>query len=526
MSDRSGKSAPESWAILDNMIDGVTIIDLQGRITYINRATTLQHGYSMDEALGRTPAELFLDEREIPKFLKTIDLLRSGKSLSAEEFLAKKKDGTRFPTSVNLSVLKDSEGRPHRIIAVHRDITERIVAEQELQVREEIFRNISSSAQDAIIMMNHDGSTFYWNEAAEKIFGYTKEEVLGRELHTLLGPERYHRDYREGLARFQESGSGPAVGNTLELAAMRKDGTEFPIELSVSSVKIKGQWKAIGILRDITERKRDERRLKELNAELRRSNRELADFTYMVSHDLQEPLRKMHTFGQFLMEDCAEALTEEGRDYILRMQRAALRMKDLIQHLLELSRVRTRGSRPVAVRPREIIEKALGTLGGRIEDCGGEVTVGAEMPAAMADPVQIEMVFQNLIGNALKFRSPDRPPQVMVSAEVEGSELVFRVADNGIGIEERFLEKIFAAFQRLHTRDKYEGSGIGLSLCEKIIQRHGGRIWAESEMGRGSIFQFTLPLASEPGLPAKKRRKRDDPPGRTIPRTGAPRRGR
>ncbi len=513
MSDPSGRGTPEIWAILDNMIDGITVIDLQGRITYINRATILQHGYTMDEALGRTPAELFLDEREIPKFLKTMDLLSSGEPILAEEFIAKKKDGTCFPTSVNLSVLKDSDGKPHRIIAVHRDITERVLAEQELHVREEIFRNISSSAQDAIIMMNGDGSTFYWNEAAEKIFGYTKEEVLGRELHTLLGPERYHQAYREGLAAFQETGSGPAVKNTLKLAAIRKDGTEFPIELSVSSVKIKGEWKAIGILRDITKRKQDEMRLKELNAELRRSNRELADFTYMVSHDLQEPLRKLHSFGQFLMEDCAEAMTEEGRDHILRMQSAALRMKDLIHHLLELSRVRTRGSRPVTIGPREIIERALGTLGGRIQDCGGEVTVGAEMPTAMADPVQVEMVFQNLIGNALKFRSPDRPPQVTVSAEVEGSEVVFRVADNGIGIEKRFLEKIFTAFQRLHTRDKYEGTGIGLALCEKIIQRHGGRIWAESEVGRGSIFRFTLPLASEPELPVKKEEKGDDRPG-------------
>ncbi len=233
------------------------------------------------------------------------------------------------------------------------------------------------------------------------------------------------------------------------------------------------------------------------NAELERSNRDLQDFTYTVSHDLQDPLRKIHTFGQFLMEDCAEHIPPEGREHLQRMQGAALRMKELIQHLLTLARVGTRGGELVPVEVRQVIDSVLDTLGEQVRECQAEVVVEDELPTVMADAVQLERVFQNLIGNALKFRSPERAPEVTVSAEVDGDYATLSVRDNGIGIEERFLERIFGVFQRLHPREQYEGAGVGLALCEKVIRRHGGRIWAESELGKGTAFCFTLPIASE-----------------------------
>ena len=234
-------------------------------------------------------------------------------------------------------------------------------------------------------------------------------------------------------------------------------------------------------------------RLKSVNEELARSNRDLEEFTYTVSHDLQEPLRKVHAFAQFLVEDCGEHIPPQGREHLRRMQNAAVRMKDLIQHLLRLARVGSRGGKIVPVDPRESLDKVLDTLSEQVRECGAEIDVEDGLPVVVADAVQLGQVFQNLIGNALKFCSPERAPKVTVTAEVEGERATFSVSDNGIGVEERFLEKIFGLFQRLHPREQYEGAGVGLALCERIIRRHGGRMWAESEVGKGTTFRFTLP---------------------------------
>ncbi|MHC4480473.1 MAG: sensor histidine kinase, partial [Planctomycetota bacterium] len=247
---------------------------------------------------------------------------------------------------------------------------------------------------------------------------------------------------------------------------------------------------------EVAERKRAEQRLEVLNTELERSNRDLEEFTYTVSHDLQEPLRKIHTFGQFLVEDCGDHIPDEGREHLRRMQDGAVRMKELIQHLLSLARVGTRGGEMAAVEPQAVLETVLEDLGPRIEETGAEVSVEGQLPTVMADEVQLGQVFQNLIGNALKFRAEGRAPRIAVGAALRDGWATFSVSDNGIGIEEQFLEKVFGVFRRLHPPESYEGSGIGLALCEKIIRRHGGSIWAESEVASGSTFRFALPLAT------------------------------
>jgi light-regulated signal transduction histidine kinase (bacteriophytochrome) len=261
-----------------------------------------------------------------------------------------------------------------------------------------------------------------------------------------------------------------------------------------------GEWLVDEVNADITERKRAEQELEEsaealvkVNAELERSNRDLEEFTHTVSHDLQEPLRKIHTFGQFLVEDLGEQLPESAREHLRRMQEAAVRMQGLIQHLLGLARVGSRGRKPGEVAPRMVIDKVLDTLSERVRESGAEISVAADLPWVMADPVQLEQVFQNLLSNALKFRSPDRVPKMAITAAAEGEQVRFAVSDNGIGIDARFLERIFGIFQRLYAREQYEGAGVGLALCAKIVRRHGGRIWVESEVGRGSTFHFTLP---------------------------------
>jgi light-regulated signal transduction histidine kinase (bacteriophytochrome) len=256
----------------------------------------------------------------------------------------------------------------------------------------------------------------------------------------------------------------------------------------------------LGIFWDVSESKRAEEerqraveRLEVLNRELERSNRDFEEFTQTVAHDLQEPLRKIVTFGEFLAEDLGDRLPESARQHLGRMQGAAVRMQGFIRHLLELARVGTQGRTPIEVAAAVVVEKVLETLSERVQESGAEIVVAADLPRVLADPVQLEQVFQNLLGNALKFRSSERAPKVRISATREGGQVTFAVSDNGIGIEERFFERVFGMFQRLHSRERYEGAGVGLALCAKIVRRHGGSIWVESEVGNGSTFFFTLP---------------------------------
>lgn len=263
------------------------------------------------------------------------------------------------------------------------------------------------------------------------------------------------------------------------------------------------RWQGAVVSKNV-ELAKQSRRLKENNrtldrkvaartAELARSNQELEEFTYLVSHDLQEPLRKVHSFGEFLVEDCSQSLSDEGMEHVRRMQSAAVRMKTLIEHLLDLARVGTRGGEFELVNPGQVVERVLDTLSRRIEETGATVDVDADMPVIIADIVQIEQLFQNLVSNALKFHAPEVSPHVRISAERANGSVKFRITDNGIGIEKRFHEKVLLPFQRLHRRDQYEGVGVGLALCAKIVRRHHGEMGIDSELAKGSEFWVTLP---------------------------------
>lgn len=224
---------------------------------------------------------------------------------------------------------------------------------------------------------------------------------------------------------------------------------------------------------------------------LEKANQELHDFTYIVSHDLQEPLRKIHSFGQFLLEDCYDQLSDEGKDYVNRMQKAAIKMKDLIQDLLRLSRI---GTAEVSFQPveiNEVLNSALDDLSVAIVESKAEVVIG-KLPTVNGQAILLTQLFENIIGNALKYRSDDRMPRIEINCEYNNGRATFSIKDNGIGIEDRFKEKIFGIFQRLHTTEKYQGTGVGLALCKKIVQRHNGEIWVESTAGQGTTFYFTL----------------------------------
>jgi light-regulated signal transduction histidine kinase (bacteriophytochrome) len=265
--------------------------------------------------------------------------------------------------------------------------------------------------------------------------------------------------------------------------------------VAISKITVGGRRMYNAVVRDATERKRYEAELKARGEALERSNAELEQFAYVASHDLQEPLRMVASYTQLLQKRYAGKLDAQADKYIHFAVDGAQRMQTLINDLLALSRVGTQGKPFAPTDVGGMVRRVLRWLGRVLEESGGAVDVGP-MPTVLADAGQLELVFQNLIANALKFRRPGVPPRVRVSAERAGGEWLFTVADNGIGFEQQFAEQIFVVFQRLHTRTEYPGTGVGLAICKKVVERHGGRIWAESVPNEGTTFYFTLPAST------------------------------
>jgi len=382
---------------------------------------------------------------------------------------------------------------------MEEDIAERKRAEDQLREAKQHAENYLDIAGVMLAAADADGDITLINKKGCEILGYRREELLGKNWLDLLVPESIRDEVRGVFHKLMAGDIEPV--EYYENALLTKDGDERLLAFH-NTVTKDASGRITGVLfsaEDITERRRAEEQLHSLNTELERSNRNLQDFTYTVSHDLQAPLRKIHAFGDFLEEDCGDVLPEEGRQHLHRIQEAAVRMKGLIEHLLKLARVGMHGGELVPVEPRRLIEDVLEDLSATISESGAEVTIEDPLPGVMADPVQLRQVFQNLLDNALKFRSPDRPLKVRISARLEGGQAVFSVADNGIGIEQEYQEKIFGIFQRLHHREDYEGEGVGLALCKKIVLRHGGAIRVESERGKGATFYFTLSAASGAG---------------------------
>ena len=387
-------------------------------------------------------------------------------------------------------------------------------AAEVLRESEAKYRNLTESLDELIYRA--DPETFvatYVNRAVERIYGYTVEEFLGDP--TLWESTIHPEDKERVFAWFTEPQRKMESG-AIEYRIIRKDKTVRWVEDHVSWEKDQqGNVVSLnGVLYDITERKRAEQALKTFATQLERSNRELQDFAYIASHDLQEPLRKIQAFGDRLETRYTGALDEQGRDYLQRMQQAARRMQRLINDLLAYSRVTTGGQLFVAVDLAQVAREVLSDLEVRLEQTGGQVEVGdsstlrqaqdgAGLPKIQADPTQMRQLLQNLIGNALKFHREGVPPVIKLHAQIsevfETSEVSITVEDNGIGFNEKYLDRLFQPFQRLHGRQEYEGSGMGLAICRKIVERHGGSITARSTPGQGTTFIVVLPLKHSEG---------------------------
>lgn len=355
--------------------------------------------------------------------------------------------------------------------------------------------SIVESTHDAIIGETLEGEVTSWNNGAEQMFGYSPQESIGQHMTFLYPPDRIpeHPVIVEKLQR------GIPIKN-FETIRRRKDGQEIPVSLTISPI-IDRWGNAIGaskILRDISQQKKLENLLAIQNltlaghaASLKQSNEDLEQFAYIASHDLQEPLRTIHGFTQLLSERYKEQLDKQGQEFIGFVTDGANRMQTLIQDLLKYSRIQAQEVNPVPVNAEEVLNEILKHLRMAIEDKQTSITHDP-LPIIQTDRSHFQHLLQNLITNAMKFHGP-KPPHIHVSAEERSDGWIFSVQDNGIGIGSEYFERIFLPFKRLHTREEYQGTGIGLAICKKIVERRGGRIWVESEAGRGSKFSFTLP---------------------------------
>ena len=350
-------------------------------------------------------------------------------------------------------------------------------------------REILDTMADALFVLDADGCIRVVNHAVRELLGYRDSDLIGRSidrLEELRGDQTISRTLRDLVRR------GPIRDQ--ERLLRHADGAAVDVSISISPVSEENvQEGAVVIARDIRARKRDEEQLRQALKHLEQSNRELEDFAYVASHDLQEPLRKIQAFGDLLRSKYAPELSDQGRDYIERMQSAAKRMQILINDLLSFSRVTTKAQPFVRVDLGQIAAEVVKDLEVRTHDSGGRIDVGP-MPAIDADPLQMRQLLQNLAGNALKFHRPGVAPVVDVRGEVQNGLCRITVSDNGIGFEEKYAERIFTVFERLHARSDYEGTGIGLAICRKIAERHGGEIRAHGKPGEGATFVVTLPV--------------------------------
>jgi PAS domain S-box-containing protein len=366
--------------------------------------------------------------------------------------------------------------------ALRREVDDRKAAEER-------FRLIVETALDAVVTMNAAGTITGWSPQATAVFGWSQEEAIGRSLADTIIPERYRDAHRRGLEKYLATGQGPALNKRLEFAALDRHGNEFPIELAITVLRSGDTPSFSAFVRNITERKR-------MDDDLRRSNSDLEQFAYIASHDLQEPLRMVASYTDLLDQRYRGQLDEKADKFIHYIVDGARRMQRLVADLLTYSRVGSQGSQMTPVNAEAVVKSVLSSLGPLIRETGATVEVAGRLPTVMADETQLMQLLQNLIGNAIKFRS-DRPPRVVLSAVECDNRWQFAVEDNGIGIDARFAERIFQMFQRLHDKERYEGSGIGLAIAKRIVERHGGRIWLESTEGSGTTFFFTLSSVRE-----------------------------
>jgi PAS domain S-box-containing protein len=470
--------------LVNTSTDAIISTNSEGKIAMWNQGAENIFGYTAEEVQGRSlslimPEHLYENhEAGITRVITSRESKLAGETV---ELTGKRKDDTEFPVELSLSIWE--VGQETFFTGIIRDISERKHIEDALQQSEKRFRSIFEGVDDAIFVESMKGEILDVNDRACEMFGWTHEEFVTKTVSDLVPVGQ--------IAVIPEEMGEDIPEIPIETVNIRSNGEEFPVEITARLQTIGDEEVMLAVVRDITERKEAEEVLEGYRSELERSNESLEQFAYVASHDLQEPLRMISSFMELLSAQYAEQLDENAQEYIDFAVDGAQRMQRLVLNLLTFSRVGTRGKSFEKIECEDVLEISLTNLKVALEESAAVVTHDP-LPVVMADEDQLAQLFQNLIGNAIKFIE-EGPPKVHIGVSEGKGFHRFSIQDNGIGIAPENLERIFGASQRLHSIDEYPGTGLGLAICKKIVERHGGRIWVESEPGVGSTFYFTLP---------------------------------